>query len=393
MLKANTGSSVNDEPRTAGREAASKAKKGLDRVSLVFVYASSDYDLEALVAGIREILPGIPLIGHTSYRGVVLPEGLIGGRHFVGLLALADDRLTVGVAGLRNNCCDDDPVAVGRAAAEAAMKKAGRTTPPDYFHLATSACFEELYLKGVAEVIGRRPVFGSGAVDNLVMGDWQVMTEEGPLGDGLAVAFFYADKPLAGHFTSAPYYELPERCLITRMAGPRKLLEVEGHPMLHRIARCSGCDPEFLAGADLQVATSLNPFGVKDRLGDLTALRFPMYLNPDGSIDVASSLAEGTAIIHMRAELDDLVASGGAELESLALRMENPPAAYHLSMGFGRAMVMRDEGRLEEATRLIRRAAAGVPFIMTFSLSEFGFVADGLNTCGNLMLSLAGFPQ
>lgn len=391
MFKANTGSSINSDAWAAGREAAEKARAGLDKVTLAFVYASVDYDLSKLINGVRSGLPGVPLIGGTSYKGLILPEGLIDGPHFIGVMAICDDSMTVGVVGARNNGFDDDVRSVGRAAAEKAMKKAGRTTPPDYYHLAISANFEEYYLKGITEVIGRQPVFGAGAMDNMVMGDWCVLTDDGPVGDGLAVAFFYTDKPLGHHFTSAPYYEMKERCSVIKMNGPRNLVEVDGKPVVDRICESFGMDKVFLSASDLQMATILDPFGVKDRLGDLTALRFPMYLHPDGSIDVGSNVAEGTLVIHMRAEIDDLVTSAGHELETLARSMKSPAGAFHLSMGFGRAMVIRDEDRLEEMAQIVKKAAAGVPFIMNFSHSECGFVGDGMNTCANLMLCYTGF--
>jgi Uncharacterized conserved protein len=393
MLKANTGSSVNSDAAAAGREAGEKAGAGLGRVTLAFVYASSDYDLSALVDGVKTALPGVPLIGGTSYQGLITPEGLVAGRYFVGVLAIFDDSLTVGVVGVRNSGHDDDARAVGREAAERAMKKAGRTTPPDYFHLATSATYEEYYLKGLTEVIGRRPVFGAGAVDNLVMGDWQVLTDDGPLGDGMAVAFFYTDKPMAQHFTSAPYRETAEHSAILKMNGTRNLVELEGQSMADRIVERTGLDRELLSAADLQMSMVLDPIGVKDRLGDLVSLCFPMYLRTDGSMDLGSSLAEGVLTLHMRAEIDDLVTSPGQELERLQSMMKSPAGAFHLAMGFGRAMVLRDEERLEEMALGLKKAAGGVPFIMTFSLSECGFVEDGMNTCANLMLCHTGLTK
>lgn len=393
MLKAKTGSSVNTDAAAAGREAAEKARAGLDKATLAFVYASNEYDLCALVDGVKSVLPGVPLIGSTSYQGVILPEGLVTGRYFVGVMVIADDSLTVGVAGVRNNGCDDDAQAVGRMAAERAMKKAGRTTPPDYYHLATSATLEEAYLKGITKVIGRQPVFGAGAADNLMMGDWQILTDDGPIGDGMAVAFFYTDKAASHRFSSAPYRELPEHSAVIKMNGPRNLVALEGPSMVDRIVERTGLDSELLSAADLQMGLVLDPIGVRDRQGDLTTLCFPMYLRTDGSIDLGSNLAEGTLALHMRAEIDDLVSSAGRELEGLACDMRSPAGAFHLAMGFGRAMVLGDEERLEELAGELKRAAADVPFIMTFSLSECGFMEDGMNSCANLMLCYTGFPK
>ena len=53
-MKGNTGSSTNSNPKTAGAEAAKKAKAGLDSVNMAYVYASCAYDLDAMLAGIAE---------------------------------------------------------------------------------------------------------------------------------------------------------------------------------------------------------------------------------------------------------------------------------------------------------------------------------------------------
>jgi len=393
-MRANTGSSVNSEAKAAGREAAEKAKAGLDNLKLAFVYASSDYcNLQAVLEGVGEQLPGVPVIGHTSWHGVILPEGFVGGSHFVGLMALADDDLTVGVGSAQSEGNAAAAIEAGRNAALAAMQNAGRDCPPDYFYMAAMPGFEEYYLKGVTKVIGRQPMFGGSAIDNHVTGDWDIYTQEGVVGYGVALAFFYAKKPVTTHYTSAPYFETDEKIVITKMRTPRKLVSVEGASLLDRISERTGCDREFLSGGDIQMATMLEPIGVKDRLGDLIALRFPMNLSADGTIDMGSNMAEGTVIIHMKATIPDLVDAGGQQIEVLADKMEAVPAAYHLSMSFGRMMAIADEGRRDEAVRWILNGVGGVPFIMPLTLAEHGFEADGLNTCGGLMLSYAGFPR
>ena len=253
--------------------------------------------------------------------------------------------------------------------------------------------FAAFYLKGIAAVIGRRPMFGGSAVDELITGDWDIFTDDGVTGYGLAVAFFYHDKPMVNHYTSEPYYELEEKCIITKVENHRRLVAIEGVPLLDRICERTGTDAMLLSAGDLQHGCIQDPVGIKDRLGDLTALRLPMNLRPDGSMDMGSNMAEGTLIIHMRGEVADMVKASGKELEKLAKKMDGKAAAYHMLMGFGRGMVMLDDGKLNKAVKNIQKAADGRPFILAFTLSECGYVDDGLNTCGNLMISYTGFPK
>ncbi|MDR1931644.1 MAG: hypothetical protein LBQ57_02360, partial [Spirochaetales bacterium] len=63
MVKGGSGSSNAADARTAGKEAAGKAKSGLSDVKIAFAYASVAYDLEKLLEGIGEELPGVPVLG------------------------------------------------------------------------------------------------------------------------------------------------------------------------------------------------------------------------------------------------------------------------------------------------------------------------------------------
>ena len=390
MLKANTGSSINSDAREAGREAAQKAERGLDQIKMAFVYASNNYDLAELLAGVRSVWPDTPLTGGTSCRGVLLPEGYITGRHFVGALALSDPELTVTTGQAQYT---GDPIEAGRQAALAALTKTGASAPPDYYHLTALPGFEEYYLKGITQIIGRQPMSGLCVADNEVMGDWGMFTEEGLVGYGLGVAFFRTNRPPVVHLSSAGYTESNELTVVTKMKNPRTLVELGYEPVLKHMVERSGFDPLFLNGTDLRVITAASPIGVKDCPDNLTIIRYPMLTLSDDSIAMGTSLSVGTGVIRMYSTADGLVAAGHQVLEELKAQMKTPAGAFHLAYSFGRGMLINDEGRGAEARDKIRQAAGDVPFIMPFTLTEMGFEADGPNTCGNLMLSYTGFPQ
>ena len=151
-MKGNTGSSNAVDPKAAGKEAAEKAKSGLSNVKLAFAYASVAYDLGQMLTGIAEGLPGVPVVGNTSFTGVITPDGFVTGeKGFVGIMALGGDDLTVGVAGKPKG---SDARATGREAAREAIKNAGKSGAPAYFYMAAPPGEEEFYLKGVSDVIG-----------------------------------------------------------------------------------------------------------------------------------------------------------------------------------------------------------------------------------------------
>lgn len=386
MLKANTGSSVAGNPGIAGAEAAAKAKAGLDGVNLAYVYASCDYDLDALLKGVSGELPGVPLIGNTSFTGVITPEGYISGeKGFVGIMAISDPDLTVGVAAVRRS---GDAAAAGARAARLAMEKAGKTLPPDYYYMVSPPGLEEFYVKGITQVIGRVPFYGGSAADNTLEGKWKLYTDGGVLDDGVAVAFFYTEKKMTNKFTGA-YRETRDIGVITKVVDNRVLAEIDGVPALEKYASWRGMDIETLKGGALLAESVTSPLGVKDRLGDLVAIRHPMNGNDDMTMSIGNQLAEGTAVIRMEGSVDELIAATGHTLDALKEKMPAPAGAFHLVHCGGRRL--RIDDRIDEVAAQLKKEAGDVPFIAEFTFGEYGCEADGTNTCGGLMLSFTAF--
>ena len=386
MLKGNTGSSTNSNPKAAGMEAAKQAKAGLDNVKMAYAYASCAYDLDAMLAGIAEELPGVPILGNTSFTGVITPEGFISGENgFVGILAMSDPEMAVGIAAVEKSGC---PVCAGEQVAKLAMERAGKTTPPDYFYMVAPPGEEEFYLKGITKVIGRIPFFGGSAADNSIAGEWKLYTDKGAFADGVAVAFFYSNKKMTNQFTGA-YRETKDVGVITKVVDKRVLAEIDGVPAVEKYAVWRGMDAASLKGGALLVATITSPLGVKDRLGDLVAIRHPMNGNDDMSMNVGNNLAEGTAVIRMEATVDELIDSTGNTLASLKEKAGAPAGAYHLVHCGGRRAGI--DTRIDEVVAQLKKEAGDVPFIVEFTFGEYGYEADGINTCGGLMLSFTAF--
>ncbi len=388
MFKANTGTSICADPKAAGAEAAAKAKEGLEDVKMAYVYASCDYDMDAMLEGIKEELPGVPVIGNTSYTGVITQEGFVcGDDGFVGIMAVSDPDLSVGIAGMAK--CGD-AVEMGEQIAKTAMERAGKCEPPDYYYMAASPAEEEWYVKGITKVIGRVPFYGGSAADNTISGDWMLYTDEGAFADGVVVAFFYTDKEMTNVFTGA-YHETEDVGVITAVTGDRTLAEIDGVPALEKYAEWRDMSVDELLGADLLAASIVSPLGVKDRLGDLVAIRHPMNGNDDHTINVGNKLAPNTAVIRMEATVDELVDSTGNTMAALKEKMDAPAGAYLLVHCGGRRAGIGD--RIDEVAAQLKEAAGDTPFICEFTFGEYGHEQDGLNTCGGLMLSFTGFEK
>jgi hypothetical protein len=135
--------------------------------------------------------------------------------------------------------------------------------------------------------------------------------------------------------------------------------------------------------------TIVAPLGVKDRLGDLIAIRHPMFGNDDYSMNVGANLAEKTTVIQMAGDVDQLIRSAGEQVALLIEQLGKKPAGLHLVHCGGRRAAIAD--RIDEVSAAIKAAAGDIPFIVEFTFGEYGYFDDGNNTTGGLMLSFTAF--
>ena len=389
-MKALTGFSKNKNAYQAGLEAAKMAGKNKD-AKLVFAYMSCDYKIKDVIKGIKEVY-SCPVIGNTSFTGVIMPEGYVGGDEpFVGIMVLSDPSMVVGV-GFADRKAYQSARDAGEAATKAArvMTKMPYNDEPDLMYMAASPTEEEFFLKGANRVVGRVPLFGGSAADNTISGNWSLYLDNKVTGEGVAVALIYMKNGFVNEFTGA-YRETKDMGIITKVEGTRQLVSIDGVPAVKKYAQWRGRKPSEFMGAKLLSETITSPLGVKDRLGDLIAIRHPMNGNDDYSMNIGANLAEGTTVIRMEATVDELISSVGKTLKKLNARCKKPVVAYHLVHCGGRRAGI--DNRINEVYKEIKKNVGGVPFVMEFTFGEYGYVEDGNNTTGGLMLSFTAFTK
>lgn len=388
MLKSNVGWSTNVDSYNQGKESAAKAVVDLVQTKVAFLYTSVDSDVKKVLEGAKSELGTAPIIGCTSSAGIITPDGFITSENgFTGILAIGDSELNVGVASSPRN---SNPRETGIKVAKEAMKNAGRSDSPAYFYMIASPAEEEEYIKGIQEVIGMVPVFGGSAADNTVEGKWSIYTNDAIFADGVAVAFFYTDKEIKNVFTGA-YRETTNAGIITKVRGKRTLVTIDGVPAVEKYAKWTGKKLKNLEGGNLLVETITAPLGVKDRLGDLVAIRHPMFANEDNSMNIGANLAVNTAVIQMEASVDELIDSTGNTMKELNKKMNVDAGAYLLVHCGGRRLGIGD--RIDEVAEQLKKEAKGVPFITIFTFGEYGVEDNGGNTTGGLMLSFTAFGK
>lgn len=388
MLKSKVGYSTDADAFASGKETATKAMEGLASPKVGMLYTSCDYSND-VVEGARSVLGNVPLIGCTSSGAVIVPEGIISAdTGFAGMMVMDDSDMTVSVAGSERS--DEDPRITGQRIALEAVRNSGLKVRPSYFYMVASPKEEEIYLKGIEDVIGRVPFFGGSAADNTVEGNWKIFCNEKVFQDGCAVAFFYTNKDIATEYTGA-YRETSDVGIITKVDNARTLVEIDHTPALQKYAEWRHMDTASLKGGDLLVASILSPLGVKDTLGDVTAIRHPMAGNDDNTMNIGNNLEVGTSVIRMEATVDELINSTKNAMDAVNEKLDAKAGAYFLVHCGGRKLGIGD--RIEEVYTKIKEAAAGTPFLVIFTFGEYGYQNHSANTCGGLMLSFTAFGE
>lgn len=371
MLKSKVSYSTNIDSFTAGLETSKEISKELSKSKIGFLYTSEKNNIKEVIKGIQSNFKG-PIIGGTSSDGIIIPEGFITSENgFVGMMALEDKNMTVGVA-----CHESgkDARAIGRKVAIEAVENAKTTRAPAYFYMIASPKEEEEYLMGIQDVIGRVPMFGGSAADDKIEGNWKIICNDKIFTDGVAVAFFYADNEIVTKFTGA-YRETNNIGLITEVKKDRTLVSIDGISALRKYANWTNTSPSSLTGNKLLEKSTTKPLGVKDPLGNLTVIRHPMFGNDmgtktttDDTITLGNKVVTGTAIIQLEATVDELIDSTGDTLKDVRRTLYTEPVAYILIHCSGRKLAIGE--RIAEVHKQLVKEAKGVPFIMPLLLEN-----------------------
>ena len=394
MLRSKVGYSTNPDFYTIGMESAKESTKDLSNIKLNFLFTSANSDIKSIINGIKSVTD-TPIIGCTSSGGIIVPEGYISSPNgFSGVLSLNDPDMVVGIA---SHEAGKDPRAIGRKVAIEAVENAKTTRAPAYFYMVASPKEEEEYLMGIQDVIGRVPMFGGSAADDDVLGNWKIICNDKVFTDGVAVAFFYTDNEIVTTFTGE-YKETDNMGIITEVKNERTIVSIDGVSSLKKYAHWINESPSNLLGKNLLVSSITKPLGIKDPLGNLTVIRHPMFgddmgtkTTSDDTITLGNKVVNGTAIIQLEANQNDLIDATGNTLRNVKKKMYTDPAAYILIHCGGRKMGIGD--RITEVHQQLLKESKGVPFITVFTFGEYGYDEHSANTCGGLMLSFTAFGK
>ena len=387
MLKAKVGYSNKTDAYEAGIETATIAAEKL-KPKFGLLFNSVGYNQEKLIAGIKSVVPEMDIIGCTSSQGILVSEGYITTKTGAAeMLTFDDEDMDISCYGMVK---EKNARETGRQVAIKALEKSGFNYAPDYFYMSASPKEEEEYIKGIQDVIGRVPCFGGSAADDNDNGNWLLFYNDNIFSDGVVVAFFYTNKEINTIYTGA-YTETKDIGIITKLNSNRVLAEIDGEKALEKYKKWRKLNDEELKGKKLATTTITSPLGIKDRLGNLIAIRHPIKGNNDGSMYVRANLSTETVVIRMESSTDELINSVGKTLRKLKKKTPNAGAYILIHSGY-RCVKIGD--RMNEIYEQVKNELGDIPFITIFTSSEYGYTEDDqTNTTGGLMLSFTAFEK
>lgn len=389
MVKTKVGYSENTVAYESGVETATMANGGKAKAGLLFT--SVVQDQKEIIKGVKSVMGDIPFVGCTSSAAICTHDGYLNKETGYSAMMTFSDDVEIVVAGSEKT--DESAREIGRRIAKEAMSQVkGSDREPDYFFMTASPAEEEEYLKGIQDVIGDIPVFGGSAADNTVEGKWSIICNDKVFADGCAIAIFFADNEMKNVYTGV-YEETENVGIITKLNGIRCLAEIDGVPAVEKYAEWTGKNVDDLMGSNLLTETIFDPLGVKDPIGNVTAVRHPMFANDDLSMNIGANLAVNTAIIQLHGTPESIVAANPATVEKVKEMMEKEVQSYFLVHCGGRRLGLQLANAESNIYPEVVKATGGKEFLMVFTFGEYGKSEHSSNTVGGLSLSFTGFSE
>ena len=390
MLKTKVGYSENVDAFASGVETARMANV-IENPQVGLFFTSVVQDQEKLMEGAKSVLGDTPIIGCTSSAAICTHDGYLNKETgYSGMMLFGGDVEVVTAGSKKTN---ETPREIGKRIAKEAVSKLKDTNrKPDYLFMTASPANEEEYLKGIQDVIGDVPVFGGSAADNTVEGKWSLLNNGEIFSDGCVIAIFYTNGEIRNLYTGA-YKETNNSGIITKVNGKRTLVEINGEPAVKKYAEWTGKSVESLMGNNLLTETICNPLGVKDPIGNVIAVRHPMFANNDYSMNIGADLALNTAVIQLTNTPEGILNANAETVNKVNTLMNSNVQSYFLVHCGGRRLGLALANIEDKIYSEIKKAIPNKEFLMVFTFGEYGRSEHSANTVGGLSLSFTAFGE
>jgi hypothetical protein len=379
------GRSADPDPIHAGRQAAHEALRGGVSAPpdprLLIVFSSAEHDPVAVVAGIAQEAPGVPLVGCSS-ASAITPDGPVDS----GVVVMAVGGPGFSVATAVAHASSGRQREAGAEVATACLSRAA-DLPYRMLLLMTDGftADQEVILAGVYSVVGASVPLIGGSASPVVgkdrtfqMHGTDVFTDsvvgvmlasEGPFGVGLRHGWRRVGEPL---IVTQSLKGLV-KTLNDRPALPAYLQTLDAPALTHR-------DP-----AAFHAYAKTRPIGVSRRHGDEVRDVCSADYFEEGWLRSSGEIPEGGLIWLMEGDTGSVLdAAGGAARDAVAALGGHPPIGLLAFDCVSRQGVLGDEGTRREVERM---AALGLPLAGMYTWGEIARTR-GINGYHNLTLAV-----
>jgi hypothetical protein len=357
------GRSSDSDARRAGAEAARRALRG-DDPQLLIVFSADEYDPVALVEGVAEVAPGVPMIG-CSTRGEIAPDGAGDGTAVV--TAIGGPGLAICTASEEgiNGRQRDAGAAVARCADEV----------PDLEHkvllLLTDgfARSQENVLRGAYGVVGAAvPLVGGGSAGDAPESSYQ-LHDGRVLRNGVVAATIASETPL-GIGVSHGWHKVGNAMVVTR-SDQGRVYTLDKEPALDKYLRQLDAPPEVYHDPEAFSAWSmLRPLGVQRRSG-VAAKNISHDVDFEGrTIGGGTEMVQGALLWATEGDANSILDSVEVACqEAVDALGDHSPIGLLTFSCMGCKAVLGEEGTQQETVRIAGRAK-GAPFAGFHTLGE-----------------------
>ena len=357
------GHSRHADARSAGREAAAAAA-GADDAKLLVVFASGAYDLAALLAGIDDSAPGVPLIG-CSTAGEIATAGPRDGS--VVVLALGGTGFSIATTVATD--VSDSLREAGATVAQGACKVSDCEHRVLMLLSDGLAGDQQEIVRGAYGVVGAAvPLVGGCAGDDLQMTKTYQLYDGHVLTNAVVGVAIGSDAPL-GIGVRHGWRRVGEPMVATRSAGNR-VFQLDEQPALDVYLDRLDAPPEARTDAAAFTRFALtHPLGLARRRGE-EHVRFVGDADfTERSLGLIAEVPQGGLAWFMEGDEESvLAATEGACANALAQLAGRPPLGMFAFDCIARRGVLGD-GIVTEVAQ-IAASAAGAPIAGFYTYGE-----------------------
>lgn len=309
-ISINLGWSAHTNSYQAGKSAATDATKNWqeDGTNLGLVFASAQYNQYRLVAGIKEVISRIPIIG-CSGAGVITPEGPIENGVIIAILGAEPSTFQYSL-GLGKNVLINSREAGYQAARLATnnftklpLREKYKATRKSFiiFPDGVSGNGADI-LRGCQEVLGSNfPIIGGSAGDAYI---FQKTYQYFPQGvtSGAVIGLLVGGDISLGIGVKHGWKPLGKYRKITK-ANANIIQEIDNQPAIWIYENYFGKETKILKEEPLSMMGMLYPIGMKISGGEAAAkaeeeylVRYPCKIGKKGELICTAELPEGSKI-------------------------------------------------------------------------------------------------